>query len=231
MTGAGFRYPFERGGGRSALAVTTGTVLLVAVAGRVATTLYPLSLALVPAAGAALGVLVLAGVLATVTTDPADGVGDVGVLTVRGIRASLVAATVLAIPTALLLSSVTGISGVDADGDAGTSVFLLVGSTASLVAALAASYALPALVVATTRSGSLAGAVDDAELRPVLRDGRYLVAWTIGLPLFGFGWGLAGIAVGTGGPGGLLAAALSGYGLLAGAYVVGRGHRLATGRE
>lgn len=119
--------------------------------------------------------------------------GDLRGLFADGLAAFAIALTYLAVPAVVLLVTARGLSsasiagggagigatgpGVGAGGTAfGVGVGFLVGSTVTLLLALTFAYLLPAALVAYARSRDLRAAFDADRLRPLVTDGRYLVA-------------------------------------------------------
>ena len=224
----GFNPLFAAPGKRNLL-VVTASLLAVAVAARYTIELLPVALAVVPALLTLLALLALLGAVSRTFTDPepADPAPSLRSLLSSGAVTLVVSAGALALPVALLLSSVRSFAGLDLES--GATVPFLLSSTTAFVAFLAVTYALPALLASALRTGRVRDAVEGVRNPATLLQPPYFLAWTIGFPLVVVAWGLALLALVSTEIGGLLAAVLAAYVLLVGVRVLGSGYESLPG--
>lgn len=112
-------------------------------------------------------------------------------LAADGLRGTVVTATYLAVPAAVVAVTLRGVGGLGAATggslSAGASAALLVGGTATLATAAVFCYPLPAALAAVGRHRRLAAAFDTTLLRATARDARYFVGWATGVTAIVFG--------------------------------------------
>lgn len=229
MIGASLRYPLVNGEGHRALLAGIASLLAMAIGFRYAVSLYPIVLALAPAALSLLASLVLAGTLSGVLSRPDAPIPSLRRAATDGTIGLALAAATMALPVALLLGSVVSFSGLESALDSGAPVFSLLGSTSALLLFVAVSYALPAMVRGAVRTRRLRTATDRALLGQVLGSVLYLRAWTIGFPVLVLAWGLASVALTASTAVGVLAATGASYLLLVGVHVLGAGYDGVSG--
>lgn len=185
LIGEALRYPLrgERRLDTFAVGGVLGLAVLVLV--RVARTLFPTWLALVPLALALVPVVALLGYLGEVaaatatraeTPPPFPGARP---LLRQGLRVAAVSAVYVLPPLALVFFTALGAASADAGGvpGFGTSLTVLLGSTVTLLVVLSFSYVYPGALVRAVREERTRSALALRSLRPELFHGAYFVAW------------------------------------------------------
>lgn len=222
------RYPFGPNG-RIATLMAVTAVMAVAVGFRYTAAFAPSVPAVVAAVIATVGLVVLAGELSQVLLSPER----VGSLSVRSsLRAGAVAltiSTITLVPPILLLVSTFSDAAANPPTNGGSGIVLLIGSTLSVLYFLASLYVLPVLIAVATSGDAVRSGFERDVVVPVLRDLSYLSRWTVGLTLAIPAVGLAATSVRSGGPVGLLSAALAAVLVVASARVTGTGYATALG--
>ena len=220
------RYPTR---GTASLAVA-GIVVAVAIGYRYTVEFAPSIVALVPGTVTMVAIIALLGYLSQVLVD--DGKSPPPFEIRPSFRAGLkslgVATAYLAVPGAVIVTTVLSFIETGGDASNGAPAVFLVSSTAALFFVLASVYALPAALAATTRTGSVRAAFDQEQVFPALGELSYVTGLTTGFTLFGIGLLPITITLDSGNIAGLLAALFGAYLLLMGSRVIHTGYRRAT---
>lgn len=194
----GIRYPLRGERTRDRFAIGGILGLAVFVLGRMAATLAPSLLVLVPFTLAFVVVAALLGYVWLVVEAALDGADDppafAGVRTLlgRGLRASALAVVYLVPPLVAVVATLYGAATSGANGDIGfqRGVVTIAGSTTILVLALAFGYAFPAGFVRAVRDERLRAGLALRRLRPILGNGAYFLTWMGAALLLLLAWGL-----------------------------------------
>jgi|AntRauTorcE11898_2_1112593.scaffolds.fasta_scaffold30931_2 hypothetical protein len=231
MIEAALRYPLLVDDGRDHYFALTGLLLGTAIALRVARTLFPNALAVLPVGAAILTAAAAVGVCLRAFLTPTEPLPSVRSLIRLGVIGASVSIATLSIPVLFLVW--TAISYVDGDvaADSGAAIFFLLGSTIALFGFLLATYVLPVLIARVIETGGVRPALDQRAIGTALSEVPYLQGWTIGIALGLFGWWASVTGVTTTSGAGLFAVVLAGYCLLAGVRAMGIGYGAVPGVE
>lgn len=220
------RYPTR---GTASLAVA-GIVVAVAIGYRYTAEFSPSIVALIPGAVTMAAIIALLGYLSEVLVDDDRSPPPFEITTSFrvGLKSLGVATAYLAVPGAVIVTTVLSFIETGGDASNGAPAIFLVSSTAALFFVLASVYALPAALAATTKTGSIRAAFDQEQVFPALGELSYVTGVTTGFTLFGIGFVPVTITLDSSDIAGLLAALFGAYLLLVGSRVIHTGHRRAT---
>lgn len=213
-----FRYPLRERDARDAVAICTGLVLAVMLLLRVARTLWPDLLAIVPAVAALVPTVLFAGYLGRVLDAGSQSAAAAFVWSTENVRLGVrivAVAAVYLLPAAVAL----GLTAFVLLGGGG-GMLLTLAPTVALLVTVAALYVLPAALAAGGRNG-LRSAFRRSSLDG-LASGSYFFAWTVATSLVVSAWSLlTAVAMAT--PAALVLAVVFAYAHVVSARLLGEG--------